>query len=153
MPQLSLHSPIGDLTVSEEEATLVSVDWGSVELQSYTQLLLRARAQLQDYFDGKRQHFDLPLAPVGTLYQRRVWNALMRIPYGETRTYAQIAVIAGGSPRSVGGANGRNPLPIIIPCHRVLNSTGLGGYSGAGGVDTKRWLLSREAKSAIWSVA
>jgi len=148
MPQLSLHSPIGDITVSEEDGALVSVDWGWVRDQAETPLLLRARAQLHDYFDGKRQEFDLPLSPAGTNYQLRVWYALAAIPYGQTRTYAEIARVAGGSPRSVGQANGRNPLPVLIPCHRVLATGGLGGYSGAGGIDTKIWLLEREARIA-----
>jgi len=74
-----------------------------------------------------------------------VWAALAKIPFGETRTYAEIAEVAGGSARSVGGANGANPIPIIIPCHRVVGASGLGGYSGAEGLATKRWLLDLEA--------
>jgi len=148
MPQLSLHTPIGDITVSEEEGALVSVDWGWVQDQTQTPLLLRARAQLHAYFDGNLREFDLPLQPAGTAYQRRVWQALIAIPYGKTKTYAEIARGAGGSPRSVGQANGRNPLPLIIPCHRVVATHGLGGYSGGDGIDTKTWLLSRETSPA-----
>ncbi len=146
MPQLSLHSPVGDITLFEEEGNLVSIDWGWVSGQSETPLLLRARTQLHEYFDGGRRIFDLPLAPAGTSYQLGVWRALAEIPYGQTRTYAQIAAQAGGSARSVGQANGRNPLPLVIPCHRVVSLSGPGGYSGADGIETKIWLLAREAK-------
>jgi methylated-DNA-[protein]-cysteine S-methyltransferase len=153
MPQLSLHSPIGDITVAEEDGALVSVDWGWVQDQTKTPLLVRATSQLQDYFDGALQQFDLPLEPAGTAYQIRVWRALAAIPYGETRTYANIARVAGGSPRSVGQANGRNPLPVLIPCHRVVAAGGLGGYSGAGGLETKSWLLARETRVAAGRAA
>jgi len=153
MPQLSLHTPIGDLTLAEENGALVSVDWGWVEVQSRTPLLLQARGQLQDYFDGVRCDFDLPLQPTGTVYQLRVWRALRAIPYGETRTYIDIAKVAGGSPRSVGQANGRNPLPVLIPCHRVVAVGGPGGYSGAGGLETKSWLLDRETAIAAGKAA
>lgn len=142
--QLSLHSPVGDLTISEDGGAIVSIDWGWVADQSETPLLTEARRQLHDYFDGKRHGFDLALAPVGTGYQRRVWQALCDIPPGSTRTYADIARTVGGSPRAVGGANGRNPIPIVIPCHRVVAMTGIGGYSGGDGLPTKRFLLALE---------
>ena len=144
MPQLSLHTPVGDITVSESDGSIVAIDWGWGRDQTATPLLLRARALLDAYFDGEPVVFDLPLAPAGTAYRRRVWAALCRIPPGETRTYAAIAREAGGSPRAVGGANAHNPIPILIPCHRVVASTGLGGYSGGDGLDTKRWLLALE---------
>lgn len=144
MPQLSLHSPVGDLTLTEEDGAIVAIDWGWVEQQEATPLLQEARRQLQAYFDGERLGFDLPLAPAGTPYQRRVWQALCEIPPGTTRSYADIARTAGGSPRAVGGANGRNPIPIVIPCHRVVATTGMGGYSGGDGLPTKRFLLALE---------
>lgn len=145
MPQLSLHSQLGDITVSEEDGAVVSVDWGWGRDQTETALLLRARDQLQAYFDGELLAFDLPLAPAGTPYRQRVWAALRAIPPGTTRTYADIARVAGGSPRSVGGANGANPIPILIPCHRVVASNGIGGYSGGEGLPTKQALLALEA--------
>jgi methylated-DNA-[protein]-cysteine S-methyltransferase len=144
MPQLSLHTPLGALTLSEEDGAIVALDWGVGRDQTTTSLLIEGRAQLQAYFDGMRQTFDLPLAPQGSPYRRRVWQALAEIPYGHTRTYAQIAAMAGGSARSVGGANGGNPIPIIIPCHRVVGTAGLGGYSGGDGLETKIWLLALE---------
>jgi methylated-DNA-[protein]-cysteine S-methyltransferase len=108
-------------------------------------LLRRACDQLHKYFDQELSEFDLPLAPAGSLYQQRVWQALCAIPYGATKTYLDIARVAGGSPRSVGQANGNNPIPILIPCHRVVATTHIGGYSGGDGLDTKRWLLALEA--------
>lgn len=144
MPQLSLHSPVGDLTLSEDGGAIVAVDWGWVEEQGETPLLVEARRQLQAYFDGERLAFDLPLAPDGTAFQRKVWQALCDIPPGTTRTYADITRVVGGSPRAVGGANGRNPIPILIPCHRVVATTGIGGYSGGDGLPTKRFLLALE---------
>ena len=145
MPQLSLHTPVGDITVFEDDGAIVSVDWGWVQDQIPTALLSRAHDQLQAYFDGDLKQFDLPLAPAGTPYRRAVWDALCAIPYGQTRSYQQIAKAAGGSARSVGQANGRNPIPLIIPCHRVVATTNLGGYSGGDGLDTKRWLLALES--------
>ena len=148
MPQLSLHSPLGDLTISEEDGAIVAVDWGWGRDQTETPLLLQARDQLQAYFDRKRTCFDLKLAPRGSEYRRRVWAELCTIPPGQTRTYAEIARTVGGSARSVGQANGANPIPVLIPCHRVVASAGLGGYSGGDGLDTKRFLLQLEAGTA-----
>jgi methylated-DNA-[protein]-cysteine S-methyltransferase len=109
-------------------------------------LLDRAEAQLREYFAGRRQAFDLPIDAGGTEFQRRVWTAVCGIPFGETRTYAEIAR-AVGSPRAVravGAANGSNPVPILIPCHRVVaTGGGLGGYGG--GLARKRWLLDLES--------
>lgn len=147
MAQISLLTPLGDLTVSEEAGAVVALDWGRVERQESTPVLTAARAQLQDYFDGLRHEFDLPLAPHGTPYQQRVWAALRAIPAGQTRSYIDIARLLGSGPRAVGGANGRNPIPIIIPCHRVVAADGsIGGYSGHDGVTTKRYLLDLERR-------
>ncbi|WP_136253946.1 methylated-DNA--[protein]-cysteine S-methyltransferase [Onishia niordana] len=106
----------------------------------------RARAQLEEYFDGLRQTFNLPLSPKGTDFQQRVWQALATIPFGETRCYAEIAeqLNRRGGQRAVGRANGQNPLAIVVPCHRVIGSDGrLTGY--AGGIGRKQWLLAHEA--------
>ncbi len=96
MPQLSLHSPVGDITVFEEDGAIVSLDWGWVRDQDASPVLERARAQLEAYFDGELKTFDLPLAPAGTPYRQAVWRALCDIPYGETRSYVDIARSAGG---------------------------------------------------------
>ncbi len=145
MPQLSLHSPLGDLSLSEEDGAIVALDWGWGRDQATTALLRRARDQLLAVLDGERDGFDLPMAPTGSVYRQRVWAALCRIPLGATRTYGELAREAGGSPRSVGGALGANPLPILIPCHRVLGAAGMGGYSAGEGAATKRHLLALEA--------
>jgi len=145
LPQLSLHAPLGDVTVSEEDGAIVALDWGWGRDQTATPLLRRACDELHAYFDGELSRFDLPLAPAGTAYRKRVWQALCEIPYGETRSYAVIAALTGGSARSVGQANADNPIPIIIPCHRVVAATHLGGYSGGDGLDTKRALLALES--------
>lgn len=136
--------------MSEEDGRIVALDWGWGRDQTETPLLCRARALLDRYFEGEAVAFDqLPLAPAGTAYQQRVWAALRAIPLGRTRSYAEIARDAGGSARSVGMANGANPIPILIPCHRVVATGGaLGGYSGGDGPTTKRALLDLEARIA-----
>jgi methylated-DNA-[protein]-cysteine S-methyltransferase len=104
------------------------------------------RTQLREYFAGDRRTFDLPLHPIGGRFQLRVWAALREIPYGETTSYGKLAATVGepGAARAVGAANGQNPIPIIVPCHRVIGADGsLTGYGG--GLPTKRWLLDHEA--------
>jgi methylated-DNA-[protein]-cysteine S-methyltransferase len=104
------------------------------------------RTQLEEYFAGCRREFDLPLHPIGTPFQLRVWAALLEIPYGETTSYGKTAAEIGAptASRAVGLANGHNPIPIIVPCHRVIGANGsLTGYGG--GLDAKRWLLAHEA--------
>jgi methylated-DNA-[protein]-cysteine S-methyltransferase len=147
--QLSLHTPVGDVTILEEDGAIVSIDWGWVPNQAASSILERVRDHLQAYFDRKLTEFNLPLAPAGTLYQRAVWQTLSAIPYGETRSYQQIAVKAGGSARSVGQANGRNPIPLLIRCHRVVAATHIDGYSGGDGLPTKRRLLALEKLNEI----
>ncbi len=149
MPQLSLHSPIGDLTVSEEDGAIVALDWGWGRDQTETRLLVRARAELFAYFDGARTAFDLPLAPAGSAFQRRIWDALCTIPFGALWTYNDLARATGSVPRAVGQANAANPIPILIPCHRVVAVGGLGGYSGGDGLATKRALLTLEGSRAL----
>lgn len=144
-PQLSLHTPIGDLTLSEDGGAIVSVDWGWAPEQTETALLKRARKQLQQYFDGERQDFDLPLKPQGTPLQKKIWKGMAAIPYGTTLAYGELGEQVGTIARVVGNACGRNPLPILVPCHRVLAAHGkLGFYSGDGGIDTKVALLRLE---------
>jgi methylated-DNA-[protein]-cysteine S-methyltransferase len=144
MPQVSLHSPVGDLSISQDGDDIVAIDWGWGRDQESTPLLKEAVKQLNAYFDGKLQNFDLPLRPFGTAFQQKVWRAMTKIPYGKVRTYGELAAKLKSGARPVGTACGRNPIPIIIPCHRVLGTQGLGGYSGEGGVDTKVMLLTLE---------
>jgi len=149
LPLLSLHSPIGDLTIFEESGGIVALEWGWGADQLATPFLLRVKAALFDYFDGRPLAADIPLAPRGTPYRQKVWQALRDIPAGQTRTYIDIARVAGGSARSVGGANGANPIPIFIPCHRVVAVDGIGGYSGGEGLTTKLALLELERGTKI----
>jgi methylated-DNA-[protein]-cysteine S-methyltransferase len=145
MPIISFNSPVGPLSIAEEDGQIVSLDWGWPALEDPSPLLERARDQLAAYFDGSAQGFDLPLNPFGTAFQRRVWERMTKIPYGATLTYGEMARDLDSGPRAIGGACGRNPIPIIIPCHRVLGSNGsLGGYSGWDGLDTKCALLRLE---------
>ena len=149
LPQRSCLTPLGPLSVSEEAGAIVALDWGQGRDQDDTPLLRRACEQIQQYFDGARRGFDLPLAPHGTAFQRKVWDALRAIPPGETRSYGALAAELGTSARAIGGANAANPIPILIPCHRVVGAAGaLGGYSGGDGVPTKRFLLALEARAA-----
>jgi len=111
-------------------------------------VLAAAAAQLGEYFRGARQTFDLPLAPAGTPFQRRLWARLAEVPFGATTTYGALAEALGDPnlARAVGAANGANPLPIVVPCHRVVGSDGsLTGF--AGGLDAKRWLLAHEGRA------
>ena len=144
MSQISMHAPIGDLTISVEDNIIVSLDWGWAQEQNTNTLLQDAKSQLDDYFDGLRKNFDLPLEPPGTKFQQRVWSMMEQIPYGKTITYGEIAKALGSSARAVGMACGANPIPVIIPCHRVVAANDMGGYSGDGGVETKRALLHLE---------
>ncbi len=145
MPQLAFNSPIGPLALFEADGAIVAVDWGFLPENDETPLLLKARDQLEEYFDGKRTGFDLPLAPHGTAFQQKVWAALSRIPFGQTKSYGELARELGTAARALGGACGRNPIPVIIPCHRVLGANGaMGGYSGIDGIETKEFLLRHE---------
>lgn len=147
MPQLTCLTPLGEVTVSEEDGMIVALDWGRGRDQLRTPLLLRAIAQIQDYFDNPGTVFDLPLAPHGSGFQRRVWNALRAIPAGGVRSYRDLARELDTSARAIGQANGANPIPLIIPCHRVLGAGGaLGGYSAGDGPSTKLWLLNHERR-------
>jgi methylated-DNA-[protein]-cysteine S-methyltransferase len=143
MPSLSIPSPIGQLTIEEAGDMIVAIRWGDGGGNG-SPLLAEAARQLAAFFDGRLKDFDLPLSPAGTVFENRVWQAMQEIPYGETRTYGDLAHATGSGPRAVGRACGRNPIPIVIPCHRVLARGGLGGYSGDGGLVTKQRLLALE---------
>jgi methylated-DNA-[protein]-cysteine S-methyltransferase len=147
---LAIATPVGTLRLVEREGCLVRLVWdhsacAAADPESDgSALLCEAADQIDAYFRGARRRFELPLAPGGSPFQRRVWQAMAEIPYGRTATYGALAAASGSTARAVGGACGANPLPIVVPCHRVVASTGLGGYSGAGGLDTKRRLLELE---------
>ena len=140
----AFSTPAGMICLRQEGDAIAALDWGAGPEAAPTPLLRRARAQVEAYFAGDRESFNLPLAPQGTDFQRRVWRALSAIPKGRVLTYGELAARLASSPRAIGGACGANPIPIIVPCHRVLARDGLGGYSGAGGLATKSWLLAFE---------
>ena len=146
MNAMYLETPIGPLTVWEQGGAIVRVDFGKTAAETEkTALLAEAERQLTAYFAGELREFSLPLKPAGTDFQRKVWDALREIPYGETRSYAEIAARVGcpRGYRAVGLANNRNPIPILIPCHRVVGANGaLTGY--AGGLAVKEALLRLE---------
>jgi methylated-DNA-[protein]-cysteine S-methyltransferase len=143
--ETSVDSPVGRLRISAEGDRLVELNWGGVDENDDTPLLREAKRQLNAYFAGRLKAFDLPVAPAGSALQRSVWAAMERIPFGGTRSYGEIAAELRAAARAVGGACGKNPIPIVIPCHRVLAAGGgMGGYSGRGGLATKRALLALE---------
>lgn len=145
MSQKSMHSPIGDITIFEHDGAIVALDWGWGDGQQSTPLLSQAIKELNEYFDGARETFTLPLNPFGTDFQMRLWAELSNIPYGGVSHYGALATKLNSHARAVGGACGKNPIPIIIPCHRVLGKNdAIGGYSGEGGKDTKIQLLRLE---------
>ncbi len=142
----AVATPVGLLTVIANDRALIRIAWGRpTRADGDDPLLAAARAELAAYFAHRLRRFTLPLAPCGGAFARRVWEALCRIPYGRTISYGALAAELGSSPRAVGRAVGANPIPIVIPCHRVLGADGrLVGYSGGGGLATKRALLIHE---------
>jgi len=147
----TMSSPVGDLLLQTDGTALTSISfepfhppvWDS---EPTSPVLVDAQRQLEEYFRGDRREFDLPLAPTGSVFQLKVWGALRTIPYGTTASYGQIAHELGlprGASRAVGLANGANPIPIVVPCHRVIGSDGtLTGYGG--GLERKQRLLQLE---------
>ncbi len=142
----TIESPVGPLTVTAADGAITAVAFGAGGgPRPNSGLLADAARQLDDYFAGTRRAFELPLAPAGTPFRLRVWAAMQAISYGETRSYGDIARALDTAPRAVGGACGANPIPLVIPCHRVTGANGaLGGFSGGAGCDTKRRLLALE---------
>jgi methylated-DNA-[protein]-cysteine S-methyltransferase len=143
-------SPLGDLVLTGDDEAMTGLwfpDHSPVDGEEVPELFEDAAVQLEEWFAGERTEFDLRLRPMGTPFQQRVWEALLAIPYGRTTSYLEIASRAGSlrSARPAGQAIGRNPLSIIIPCHRVIGSNGsLTGYGG--GMERKRWLLEHERR-------
>jgi methylated-DNA-[protein]-cysteine S-methyltransferase len=145
MPMISVASPLGPLVIDQQGETLVRLSWGRARAETPTPLLEEAAQQLREYFAKARRRFSLPLAPAGTPVEQQVWAVMAGIPYGQWRSYGEIAGEIGASAQDVGAACGSNPLPIIVPCHRVLAAQGrMGGYSGKGGLKTKQALLVLE---------
>jgi methylated-DNA-[protein]-cysteine S-methyltransferase len=149
---LTVDGPLGPVTVRERDGAIAAIDIGAGGVQRSTPLLRAAAAQLAEYFAGTRTEFDLPLAPPSSPFQGRMRDAMTAIPYGETRSYGDLAALLGSNPRAIGQACGGNPIPIVVPCHRVLAAGGrIGGFSAGNGVATKRWLLGHEARGALFA--
>ncbi|WP_412562029.1 methylated-DNA--[protein]-cysteine S-methyltransferase [Thalassobius sp. MITS945101] len=143
MPSLSIESPVGPLAVHEDSGCITRLSWSEVGTDA-TPLLLEAQSQIQAYFAGRLQRFDLPLRLEVSPFVQQVCTVMQAIGFGKTRTYGDIAKELGAAAQPVGQACGANPIPVIIPCHRVLSATGLGGFSGEGGSETKVALLVHE---------
>ena len=150
MPSCVIPAPFGMLRLEEQRGALTAVTRvEEAPCPPFTPLLQECARQLQAYFAGDLQAFDLPLRLEGTAFRMAAWHALLQIPYGETRTYAQLAAMCGNAKacRAVGGAIHHNPIAIIVPCHRVIGADGsLTGFGG--GLDMKQWLLRQEANHA-----
>ncbi|HJO68653.1 MAG TPA: methylated-DNA--[protein]-cysteine S-methyltransferase [Rhodospirillales bacterium] len=148
MRHTAILSPLGPLTVFEDEGALVAIEWGRGAGGASSPLLEDAARQLNAYFDARLEVFSLPLAPRGTPFQQKLWKQLSSIPFGEVRSYGELAHLLGVSARAVGGGCGANPIAVVIPCHRVIGAgERLGGYSGGDGPATKRALLALEGVS------
>ena len=147
----SLETPVGRLWLTASDDQLLSLGWRRPRLAGMTEaphqpVILRTVQQLAEYFAGVRSEFDLPLSPRGTEFQVKAWRELQKIPYGETISYGEQAERLGDKNlmRAVGTANGRNPIAIVIPCHRVVAANGIGGFGG--GLEAKRILLDLESR-------
>jgi methylated-DNA-[protein]-cysteine S-methyltransferase len=144
----TINSPVGFLKITTNDSALLSVDFSDKysESDSYQPDILKSTIlQLIEYFNGTRTEFSLNLNPEGTKFQKKIWQFVESIPFGKTVSYLDIALLSGSekNTRAVGLANGKNPIPIIIPCHRVIGSSGkMTGY--AGGIERKKWLLIHE---------
>tara|TARA_R110000868_G_scaffold189695_2_gene433062 strand:- start:107421 stop:107858 length:438 start_codon:yes stop_codon:yes gene_type:complete len=139
----SLNTISGVISFKEENGKLTHLTWGNTysECPCSTQII----NELGAYFTGNDKKFNIPLEPKGTAFQKKVWHYLLTIPYGALKTYKDVAIAVGSHPRAVGGAVGKNPIPIIIPCHRVVASNGkMCGFSGGEGIKTKEILLKHE---------
>ncbi|CUH50196.1 methylated-DNA--[protein]-cysteine S-methyltransferase [Ruegeria atlantica] len=149
MPMISVDTQFGRLGIEETDGAITRLVWDGQDDGPGTPLLQEAASQLIAYNEGRLERFDLPYRVVGSDFQRNVCDLMYAIPLGETRTYGDIAKELGQSPQPVGQACGANPIPVIIPCHRVLSANGLGGFSGDGGVETKVALLRHERAAGL----
>jgi methylated-DNA-[protein]-cysteine S-methyltransferase len=148
MQARSFQTPLGPVTATEDAGAIVRLDWAD-GCRDDTPLLRAAETQLAAYFAGTRTVFDLPLRIDASLAQQAVCAAMVAIPLGETRTYGELARDLGLSAQAVGQLCGGNPIPIVVPCHRVLGASTLGGFSAPGGVETKVWLLRHERAAGL----
>lgn len=146
---IAATSPLGALGVNAADGAVTELVWGRAGNLTSGSLHAMVADEMAAYFDGDLQAFQTPIAPRGSAFQQRFYRALCAIPYGETRTYGDLAKDLSVSPQAIGQACGANPIAIIIPCHRVLAADGLGGYSGAGGIEAKVTLLRLEGAAGL----
>lgn len=149
MPECSMSSPVGPIYLHSDGVGIDRVGWHAATRQHDDPVLAQARALLDDYFNGQTRDFDIPLSLKGSAFSQKFARALCAIPFGETKTYGELATELGVSAQAIGQACGANPIPVIVPCHRVLGAENLGGYSGQGGVETKVWLLKHEGAAGL----
>ncbi len=144
MPRLTVDTPTGPFTLIERDGAIVGAHWGGDRGKEETPLLAEAAKQVAEYFAGTRRDFELPLRIEASAAQQAACAAMRAIPMGETRTYGEIAAELKVSAQAMGQLCGHNPIPLIVPCHRVLGANGLGGYSAPDGIETKVFLLRHE---------
>ena len=149
MTRRTVTTQFGDLTLTEEDGAITALDWPRIQRNDSSDLLDEAARQLAAYDNGTLETFDLPLRVKGTDFQRDVCTAMLAIPFGYTRTYGEIAKDLNVPAQDVGQACGGNPIPVIIPCHRVMGAKGLTGFSGRGGVEMKVALLRHEGAASL----
>ena len=141
--KISFLTDLGPITIEEEGGGISSLLFSFSKREEYTPLLLKAKTEVEEYLRGERKEFDLPLSPKGTPFQEKVWRELLKIKYGERVSYGEIGERIGSKAyRAIGNACGKNPIPLIIPCHRVVGKNNLGGFSL--GIELKKKLLDIE---------
>ncbi len=153
MAQGFVSTPLGYVRVTSENGAVTRVRWGKIrpkiEDQEFDAVLEGALEQIQAYFAGELTTFDVPVDVTGSAFQKQVCAAMQDVPFGETCTYGDLARICDARAQAIGAACGGNPIPIIVPCHRVLGANNLGGFSGSGGIEDKVWLLRHEGSASL----
>lgn len=149
MDRLGVETPLGPVTLCALDGAVVSLDWCEGPTDTRSDVLRQAAVELAEYFAGTRQIFTVPTAPKVSAFQTRFAEVLCAIPFGHTRQYGEIAREMAVPAQAIGQACGANPIPILIPCHRVLAANGLGGFSAKGGVETKVALLRHEGAASL----
>ena len=147
MKTVVVNTSLGCIEITEQSGFISGVAWSksqASEQHSESSLLQEATTQIKAYFKGELTHFTLPIKAEGTPFQQRIWDEMRKIPYGQVMTYGSVAQKIGSHARAVGSACGKNPIPVIVPCHRIVGQAGLGGFSAGKGQETKRQLLKLE---------
>ena len=149
MAATTFETPTGPFTIWEDAGNIVGAAWGDRAESDKTPLLQTTQSQILEYYAGRRTEFDVPLQVAASDFQQSVCDAIFAIPFGQTRTYGELAKELGFSAQAIGQGCGGNPIPLLIPCHRVLASDGLGGFSGTFGIETKVALLKHEGAASL----